>query len=76
VPSDAEHPAGLCGAERGAGFGRADDATAHYWKLHLSPNRKTLLLATFVLGYSVIFFSVGWLVTIAKLKTGLKRLDM
>jgi hypothetical protein len=41
------------------------------WKLHLSPNRKALLLATFILGYSVIFLSVGRLVAITIVKTGL-----
>jgi hypothetical protein len=43
------------------------------WKLHLSPNRKALLLATFVLGYGVIFLSVGRLVTITIIKTGLEN---
>jgi hypothetical protein len=43
------------------------------WNLHLSKNRKVMLLATFVLGYSVIVLSVGRLVTIAKLGRGLEE---
>ncbi|KAI8940635.1 hypothetical protein NX059_001906 [Plenodomus lindquistii] len=42
------------------------------WKMHLSHGRKALLLVTFVLGYSVIVLSVGRLVTIAKIRSGLE----
>lgn len=42
------------------------------WKLHLSMQRKVMLLGTFVLGYSVIFLSVGRLITVAKIERGLE----
>jgi hypothetical protein len=43
-------------------------------KLHLSSHRKALLLTTLVLGYSVIFLSVGRLVTVAKLRLSWRRI--
>ncbi|OAG24768.1 hypothetical protein CC77DRAFT_1005711 [Alternaria alternata] len=42
------------------------------WKLQLSMQRKVMLLGTFVLGYSVIFLSVGRLITVAKIERGLE----